>query len=238
MTDFLKTIQDDFNTTNIRGEKDDTILLLKSIFNKFDVQDTILDLGCGKAEYHKYLSEYTFVGIDTNVELTDTDNIYYNHDLNIYPYTCINNRFNTIISLDTIEHLYRPDLFLQNIYDNLLLKSGICILCFPNINCIDDKLMNINISVFNPKLKEITNNRWTGQHIRFFELNSFGELCDQIGFKILGLTGCNYYSSNIGKLIIDHFNNVFNIPIEHINRELGNIIPEVAPNCIFILQKE
>ena len=234
----LEMISNDFLGRGERGEKDDTLILINAILKQNEIKTPILDLGCGNGYYHKYMPDFNFVGVDNCNQFELNSNSYIQHDLNIYPYDCIDDRYDTIISLDTIEHLYRPDLFLKNVWDNLLNQNGLFLLCVPNIDNIDDKLSNMNISVFDPRLKEATNNRWTSQHIRFFNVDSIAMLTQEIGFKLLGIIGCNYYVSTLGKLICDRFNKTFNIPIEYINRELGYILPTIAPNILFVFKKE
>ncbi|MFW6242612.1 MAG: class I SAM-dependent methyltransferase [bacterium] len=237
--DFLEQINLDLQQSQERGDKDDTINLVKLILNQDNITDTILDLGCNDGHYHKYfLDKYNFVGIDNIKQFKNNKNsIYYQHDLEQYPYDFLQNKFKIVICLDTIEHLYRPDIFLNNIYNNILEDSGKLLLCVPNVSCIDDYISNKHISLFNPNIKQF-NNRWTSQHIRFFDPESIINLSESIGFKIQSLMGCNFYVSQVGKKIINDFNQAFNIPIEHINRVLGNSLPMFAPNIFLILIKE
>lgn len=233
-------IAQDLQTSGIRGEKDDTLLLLEHLFKqilKISTETTILDLGCGDGEYHLKLKDYNFIGVDNREDFKNTGNIYLQQDLNRFPYEQITSKYNYIICLDTLEHLYRPDLFLKNIHDNLLTDDGYLFLCVPNTDNVEDRLNNINTAIFDIDLKNQTNNRWTSQHIRFFNFQSLEKLCKNF-FKIYAVTGCNFFTTSMGQMICNRFNQIFNIPIEHINRELGNVLPTLAPNIFFILTKK
>lgn len=234
-------IDRDVTTTGIRSEKDDTLLLVERIFEelKVDSGTTILDLGCNTGYYHEYeqFYKFKFVGVDNRNDFRQNGNVYIQQNLQSIPYSSIVQKFDYVMCLDVLEHLFRPDLFLMNIYKNLLNDGGYLLLSVPNIDAIDEKLTNTNIAVFNPELKFQTNGRWTAQHIRYFDFDTLGKLCKQIGFKVSTVTGCNFYTSTLGQLICKRFKEVFNIPIERTNRELGNIIAGYAPNLFFLLRK-
>jgi len=240
---FIDQLNYDINTKNLRSNQDDTLILISDLLSKLNVSydNAILDLGCSSGHYHDYdlLNQYTFVGIDTESKFRNNKNVYFTKNLEEYPYDDIlSDKFDYILCLEVLQHLYRPDVFLLNTYQNLLNTDGFVFLTVPNINTIDDQLSGTNIAVFNPKLKYPTNNRWTAQHIRHFDYESLKELCEQIGFTVYLTTGCNFYTSTIGQHIIHSFGEKFNIPYEKIIRELGNTMPTLAPNLFFVLKKE
>ena len=232
----MDNITSDLSSKGVRGEKDDTILLIKMILEQLKVE-TILDLGCGDGDYHKYFEGRKFIGLDERLSFKNNGNIYHNVNLNNIPYECLIDKHKCVMALDIIDHLFRPDLFIENIYDNLLEDDGILILSVLNSESIDEKISKVNLSLFDDRIKEVSNGRWTAQHIRFFDAESISYIMGEIGFKDINIFGCNCYTSLVGKSICDEFNKSFNIPIEYINRKLGQVFGILSPTLLCIGKK-
>lgn len=223
-----------YNATN------DTILHVQDLFANYVKQDTlILDLGSGDGYYHnQFFSNYNFLGVDYIKKDFHSKNSYIIHNLNDYPYPnkIINRKYDCILTIETIEHLNRPDLFLENIY-NLLAKDGYLILVTDNKDNIDDKLNNVDISLFNPRLKQYTKNRWTYGHIRYFNVPTLYSLLQDVGFKVNLMGGCGLSNSVIADKIIDTFNRYFNLNRTEMLKVLGYALPEYSPSIYVLAQK-
>lgn len=218
-----------------RHPLDDFIIALRNCLQQKEISkdDPILDLGSGNSSIHENLPEYKFVGIDLN-PVKVGNNTYITHDLNSYPYP-LDKKFKTIICADVMEHLLRPDIFLENIIDNLLEEDGTVIGTVPNCRCIDDVVTGINISIFRQNIDQITSGRWCPDHIRFFDFYSLERLFKETGFSIEYMGGSNCQTSAIFSNIISNISGFFNVPIESVTRIIGHSVPDLSPNILFVI---
>jgi SAM-dependent methyltransferase len=148
-----------------RKRYDDTLYVVSQFLQQFhNKEKPILDLGSGDCHYHAYFEDYSFVGLDKNKihKGKPTDKLI-DQNIEEFPYNIPNEDtpFDFVISLDTFEHLIRPDKVLDYLKqdDHILRKGGYIFLSVPNINTLDDKLLGINTAVYDPKIKKITNGR-------------------------------------------------------------------------------
>lgn len=224
-----------------RSKQDDTLYVLQQFLNQFHNQNKpILDLGSGDGHYHQYFNNHQFIGLDQNkLKNNKPNDLLIEQNIEEFPYKNIPNEyipFDFIFSLDTFEHLIRPDKVLDYLYHdhNILNKNGYIFISVPNINTLDDKLNNINPCIYNPELKNYTSNRWNATHLRFFDINSLIHMSENIGYKIKSITGSNFYTSELFKELGDTLN---------INGlDFGNCLRNTkfslyAPNICVLLQK-
>lgn len=220
-----------------RSEQDDTLYVLNHFLSEFQHKDDyVLDLGCGDGHYHQFI-ENQVIGIDKNHE----SDLIVKQDLEKFPYKGLNkySPFKFIFSLDTFEHLERPDVILKYLFedDHILAKNGYIFLSVPNINTIDDKLNNINQAVYNPNLKQSTSGRWNSTHLRFFDVDSMIYMCQNSGFKIKAFVGSNFHTSNMFKQLGE---SLFKFGLDGINfcNALRNTEFNLyAPNICILIQK-
>lgn len=182
-----------------RSEYDDTLHVLNHFLNEFQHNgDYVLDVGSGDGHYHKYLNNDKIVGIDKKSYKDIVQ-----QDIEEFPYKELQefSPFNFIYCIDVLEHLVRPDRILKYLMqdDHILNKGGYVFLSVPNINTLDDKLNNINQSVYNASLKQPTNGRWNSTHLRFFDVDSLIFMCQNEGYKIKAFVGSNFHTSNMFK---------------------------------------
>lgn len=227
-----------------RSPQDDTLYVLHQFLNQFHTKNTpILDLGSGDAHYHHYFQNTQFVGLDQNkLKNNKSNDLLIEQNIEEFPYKNIPNEyipFDLIISLDTFEHLIRPDKVLDYLYqdDHILNKKGYIFLSVPNINTLDDKLNNINQAIYNPKLKSSTSGRWNATHLRFFDYQSVIDMGENCGYKLISATGSNFYTSEMFREL---GNNLGEIGIDGLT--YGNILRNTrfslyAPNICVLLQK-
>lgn len=230
------------NSHAVNNTVNDTIVHTQEIFKQIAKKgNIILDLGCGDGKYHdQFFPDYKFVGIDYIQKdfAVTKNNKYHVHDLNNIPYRCLQKKtFNHIMAIEVIEHLYRPDLFLEYIHDKLLIDKGYLFFVTDNKNNMDDILNKVDISLYNPRLKQNTKNRWTHGHIRYFDLNSIYQLLDDIGFKIIVMGGCGLSNSPIADKIAEANLKFFNISRTDTLKVLGHAIPAYSPSFYVLVQK-
>jgi len=230
------------NPHAVAGTVNDTIIHTQEIFDQIcDEGSTILDLGCGDGKYHEqFFPNYNFIGIDyINKKFNEyKNNKYFIHDLNDIPYRCLQKKnFKYVMCIEVIEHLIRPDLFLEYIHDKILTKLGYLFLVTDNKDNLDDKINNIDISIYDPRLKQFTKNRWTHGHIRYFNVKSMYQLLDDVGFKILAIGGCGLSNSPIADKISEMNQKFFNIDRTRTLKALGHAIPQYSPSMYVLAQK-
>lgn len=233
-------------TSNPHSVKDyinDTILHVQDILKKVcDDRETILDLGCGDGKYHtQFFPQYNFIGIEYIQKnfAVNKKNKYHIQDLNILPYTCLDGqKFKMILGIEIIEHLNRPDLFLENIFDNLLADNGKILIVTDNKNNIDDLVNKVDISIYDPDIKQITRSRWTHGHVRYFTVESIYKLFENVGFKIELMGGCGASNSPIINNIANVYNSHYSIPISHSLKTLGYALPQYCPSMYILASKK
>ncbi len=230
------------NKHAINDTINDTILHTQEILNQvLTKDDLILDLGCGDGKYHsQFFPNYDFIGLDYVKKDFDQykNNTYFVQDLNQHPYRSLQKKkFKCVMSIECIEHLYRPDLFLENIHNNLLNDSGFLFLVTDNKNNIDDKMNNIDISLYDPRIKQSTKSRWTHGHIRYFNVPTMCQLLSDVGFKIITVGGCGLSNSPIADKIADVNQRFFNISRTDTLKCLGYALPEYSPSMYVLAQK-
>ena len=138
----------------------------------------LLEIGCGKGETLIYFSKIGFDvrGIEPDVDNTKKINRYFKRKVcidDLAENIKIKEKFDVIYLYRVFEHLFRPDLFLEKIKNNLN-KDGIIFLDVPN--CENKKVL----------YKSINNN----PHIYNFTSKSIKKLFEKHNYKILKI--CTY----------------------------------------------
>ena len=128
----------------------------------------ILELGCG---------EFPYFADSFKVDIARLEHIDMVHDLN-YPIELNSNRFDTIIAIELIEHLWNVDGFLDECY-RLLKKDGSFIVSTPNVLYWKNR---INVLLGND---EWFNNG--GEHLWYFSPRSFVAKLKQHRFRVVKL---------------------------------------------------
>jgi len=212
---------------SVRLANDDVLSVVNWFVHTNEIK-SILDLGCGDAHYHKYIDVERIMGMDK------IPNPYIQHDIESFPYP-ITETFDMIVLLDVLEHTRSPYTVLSNI-KQYIRSQGYVFISVPNIECIDDLLSHINIAVYDPRLITATNGRWGEDHIRFFNISALVNLVQGCGYEIVLLTGANWYASQFGKHLCNHFAGRLNLPVTQIIRLLGEAFPMYSPTLITILK--
>jgi 2-polyprenyl-3-methyl-5-hydroxy-6-metoxy-1,4-benzoquinol methylase len=157
---------------------------------------SILDAGCGGGAFLDYLHRVGFKnswGFDSSSkgieiakknfpEISDKFFIHNCYDENL-PNLPIGNKFQLIISMEVIEHLYNPDSYIKNLY-NWLDSSAYLILTTP----YHGYLKNFFIAFLNRFDKHV-DPLCEGGHIKFFSKKNLYRLFEETKIKPIGFYG-------------------------------------------------
>ena len=168
--------------------------LIKEIDLSSDAK--ILDAGCGGGNlvYTLYnigfKNVYGFDASKSGIDLAkrsfpDLSNRFFIH--NAYEpklSTGIPEKYDVIVSMEVIEHLYSPKTYLANIY-TWLNDDGYLILTTP----YHGYLKNLTITLLN-KFDNHFNPLWEGGHIKFFSKGTMFNILKDSGLKPIKFTGC------------------------------------------------
>lgn len=145
----------------------------------------IFDLGCGNGSTGYYLGTkgWNITGIDAShsgiafaSELNSSSNY---HIGNVYDsLAAIYGQFPIVISLEVIEHLYDPKIYMKTLYD-LLEPGGLAIISTP----YHGYLKNLALALSN-KLDSHFTVHWAGGHIKFWSIKTLTELATETSFDI------------------------------------------------------
>ena len=172
---------------------------VEKIFNEFMIpnKDFILDAGCGGGYiidklYNKgYKNIWGFDLSESGIKLAkDTyklledrftlHNCYEQNLSTVFPHT----NYDVILSVEVIEHLYNPGIYIENIR-HWLKDGGYLILTTP----YHGYLKNLAISLTN-KFDWHVNPLQDGGHIKFFSKKTLCQLLNENGFDIIKFYGC------------------------------------------------
>jgi 2-polyprenyl-3-methyl-5-hydroxy-6-metoxy-1,4-benzoquinol methylase len=168
---------------------------IKKIINGLALKrdDPVLDAGCGGGAFLNYLHRAGFKnswgfdasseGIETAKknfpEISDKFFIHDCYDENLP----IGNKFQLIISMEVIEHLYNPNSYIKNLC-NWLDNNAYLILTTP----YHGYLKNLFIASLNRFDKHV-DPLWEGGHIKFFSKDSLYKLFEEMKIKPIGFYG-------------------------------------------------
>jgi 2-polyprenyl-3-methyl-5-hydroxy-6-metoxy-1,4-benzoquinol methylase len=165
---------------------------LLSLLNKNNNR-CILDLGCGNGYLVNYLVSlgYNAYGTDASergIEIARQQNPerFFLQDLSTgkLPAELQQQKFDTIISTEVIEHLYDPESFLR-FCKQALEPNGELIISTP----YHGYLKNLTLSLFN-KWDTHLNPMWLGGHIKVWSPNSLSKALSHTGFSVTQFKGC------------------------------------------------
>ena len=151
----------------------------------------ILDLGCGNGSLSGLLVDlgYSVVGIDsseTGIKIAKEafpKCDFLKVDIYELPYEILENRFDIILAMDVIEHLYWPGHLLKAAR-RCLKQGGRFIISTP----YHGYFKNLVLSFFNGWDRHFTAT-WDGGHIKFFSLKTLFDLLREEGFVVIEYKG-------------------------------------------------
>lgn len=118
---------------------------------------TVLEAGCGSASHINFRNNIKLVGIDISKDQLQKNTLIHEKilgDIQTYPLT--DNCFDVVICWDVLEHLPKPVLALENIF-NSLKSGGVAVLAFPNLISLKGLFTK-----FSPYWIHILYYRWMG----------------------------------------------------------------------------
>lgn len=143
----------------------------------------IFEIGCGNGATAKRLSDlgYDVVGVDPSESGIRVANKAF-PGLCLYvgdAYDDLRGRYGTfsiVISLEVIEHCYRPRKLAQSVFD-LLEEGGVGIISSPYRGYWKNLALAIS-----GKFDSHVDALWDGGHIKFFSIRTLGRLLREVGF--------------------------------------------------------
>jgi len=168
--------------TGVKGLHNEVIKYIRK-YN--EAESRILDLGAGNGAFSLFLKDqgYSIEAVEIEKErFKPTDIFCFNIDINQNIYEQINKRFDTIVSIEVLEHIENQRHFLRQC-NKLLENKGKLIITTPNIESIPGRLrffINGNFRHFDadPKFNEPT-------HINPIQSFMFNKAIAETGFNIL-----------------------------------------------------
>ncbi|MER8611819.1 class I SAM-dependent methyltransferase [Mesorhizobium sp. M1216] len=145
----------------------------------------IFDLGCGNGSVASELSEkYSVVGIDASSSAVAMANrAYPNLKIEIgSAYDDLSAKygtFDTVLSLEVVEHLYDPRAFARNIF-NLLEPGGTAIISTPYHGYVKNLVLAVTGKMDNHFWA-----LWDGGHIKFWSMKTLRMLLEEVGLDIV-----------------------------------------------------
>jgi 2-polyprenyl-3-methyl-5-hydroxy-6-metoxy-1,4-benzoquinol methylase len=155
----------------------------------------VLDAGCGNGAFVESLVDrgYPAVGFDVSrmgIEIAERRNLNAEfHQRSIYDEMPADwlGRFDVVVSLEVIEHLYSPRELLR-LAREALKPSGILLLSTP----FHGYIKNVALAVTGRMDTHFTA-LWDNGHIKFFSKRTLGELVASEGFSDLSWTFCGRF---------------------------------------------
>ncbi|WP_424099132.1 class I SAM-dependent methyltransferase [Moorena producens] len=156
-------------------------------------KNRILDIGCGNGSFTNFIAQqgYEVVGVEeseSGIQLA-SDNFpdcqFIQGSIYNLPYTELSDKFDIVISLEVIEHLFYPK-ELVRAAKKILKPHGRLIITTP----YHGYLKNLMLAVTGKMDKHFTA-LWDGGHIKFFSVNTLTTLLESenytdINFKFAG----------------------------------------------------
>lgn len=183
-----------YNDYDVNPDPPHQPLYLKKIMKRLreeDIESPILDLGCGDGNFSESISKLGFemIGIDASSSAIShaskrkgtflVGSIYDDLSLQIGK-----NELSAAISIEVIEHLYDPKLFIYQC-NKVLKQNGVLIITTPYWGY----LKNILLSITGRMDKALTVH-WDGGHIKHFSRKSLTIMVENYGFELKHFDGC------------------------------------------------
>jgi 2-polyprenyl-3-methyl-5-hydroxy-6-metoxy-1,4-benzoquinol methylase len=150
----------------------------------------ILEVGCGEGHLAAEMARrgHHVAGVDLSEEAIGRARSWY-PDLRFElgsvfaDLSSVCGQVDVVVSVEVIEHLTRPDIFLRNAWETLS-PGGTLLLTTP----YHGYLKNLLLAVFNRWDRHFTVD-WVGGHIKFFSVKTLGEMVEKAGFTVESFQG-------------------------------------------------
>lgn len=179
-----------YGPASLQGMRHDEVRRLLSACREVKSSLRVLDVGCGKGELLRSLTNQTaeLHGCDWLPDLPDPQGISYRCiDLNSNGLAGYDDSsFDIVLCSDVIEHLESPAILLREI-SRVLRSDGTAIVSFPNSWNILERLRFLFKASFRRFRSERKSGPWG--HISLFTAETLESLCDRAHLKIVRLCG-------------------------------------------------
>lgn len=214
-----------------------------SLIKKYATGKKMLDVGCGDGQFLEEAARHLgrnwkYFGVDYSkfrlkqaAQRTKFDYAWCNLEKGI-PHT--DKSFDVVYSGEVIEHIYNPDLMLEEC-NRVLKKGGILVLSTPNLHVWYNRLLftfgvqpifyetsTKSAHIGSGPIKRIKKQTVPVGHIRLFNRRSLTDLLEAEGFKVIEFRGAIFQSLPRAFQTID---NVFNTR------------PSLASNLVVVARK-
>ncbi len=215
------------------------------IINKFTkkfTNKTILDIGCGDGQFleelHKSRKEANLIGLDYSKYKLKKAKLRLPFEFN----QCNledgiplqESSISVAYSGEVIEHIYNPDLMLDEIY-RVLKKNGLLVISTPNLQAWYNRILFLfgiqplfyetstkSSLIGSGLLKRIKKGNIPVGHLRVFNVTALKDIVQSSGFEVIEVHGAIFHS--LPK------------PVQLIDR-LFNIYPRLSSNLIIVARK-
>ena len=139
---------------------------------------SILDIGCGTGEFLRLAQkrDWFAYGVEANPILAKIASQFLNNIINAYFTPSLfprELRFDTVVTLDTLEHIPDPDLFVAGIRE-VLAENGFLLIQVPNATSLSARLNMKQDNMFNGLI-----------HYNYFDRQSLVRLIQRHGFELI-----------------------------------------------------
>jgi 2-polyprenyl-3-methyl-5-hydroxy-6-metoxy-1,4-benzoquinol methylase len=173
------------------------------LVKKYVHGNIILDLGCGQGKMGTLLKKHRLYGIDIEKESAKQAKLknYYQTvalDFDHHKLPFNSSFFDTVFSMEVIEHLFDP-IGILNEVNRVLKKKGTLLISVPNIAWLPNRLFLL-FGIFT----DSQDVQLVPSHIRFFTLKRMNYLLFNTGFKITKVIGTtDFVTPTIGSKVIN-----------------------------------
>jgi len=143
---------------------------------------SILDVGCGDMHMSTELTQYTWKGIDINIDKAKGDAI--EQDLMKEPYKIKEGHYDSAMCSEVLEHVWDLRVVHRQVY-RALKPGGFYVVSTPNFDWIDHHIANYGQLLFD------SNKPHLFEHIRQYNFSVHKRYLEEAGFTVTGYTGCD-----------------------------------------------
>lgn len=164
---------------------------ITKILREESVAGTVLDLGCGDGNFSESISNLGFevIGIDASTSAISLAKRRAGTYLIGSVYDDLSEQIDrkevdAVVSIEVIEHLYDPKLFIYQ--SNRILKdNGVLIITTPYWGYFKNILLSLT-----GRVDKALTVHWDGGHIKHFSRKSLTIMVENYGFKLKHFDGC------------------------------------------------
>ena len=197
---------------------------------------TVLDIGVGDGIYAVQNPEYTWHGMDINIEkLANKPVIGVEHDLEVNPYPYPNQHFDAIITSEVLEHLFTPGKVHQEAR-RMLKRDGVYIVTTPQHTWVQNLLQHFDNLVYDEDMS------WRKEHIRTYTYDAHKKLLNRYGFAVEEWTGidghfCGVVNPMAEAVVKNAADAGITLNVYEVHRWMGQGVPQLHHTIGLVCKK-